>query len=56
MGLSWFNRNLTKLVFKTMLIRSAYTREEFEQMIREASFSDVKINEEGIGFEIWLTK
>jgi ubiquinone/menaquinone biosynthesis C-methylase UbiE len=56
MGLSWFNRILTKLVFKTMLIRSAYTKQEFEEMIWEASFSNVEINEDGIGFEIWLTK
>ena len=56
MGLSWFNRILTKLVFKTMLIRSAYTKQEFEEMIWEASFSEVEIKEEDIGFEIWLTR
>jgi ubiquinone/menaquinone biosynthesis C-methylase UbiE len=56
MGLSWFNRILTKLVFRTMLIRSAYTKQEFEEMIWEASFSKVEINEDGVGFEIWLTK
>jgi ubiquinone/menaquinone biosynthesis C-methylase UbiE len=56
MGLSWFNRIMTKLAFKTMLIKSAYTREEFERMIWEASFSDVQIEENYMGFEITMTK
>jgi ubiquinone/menaquinone biosynthesis C-methylase UbiE len=56
MGLSRFNRIMTKLAFKTMLIKSAYTREEFEQMIWEASFSDVQIEENYMGFEITMTK
>jgi ubiquinone/menaquinone biosynthesis C-methylase UbiE len=32
MGLPMVNRIMTKLAFKTMLIKSAYTRAEFEQM------------------------
>ena len=56
MKLSGFNRVLTKLVFKTMLIKSAYTKEEFQQMLWEASFSNYEINENYMGFEIWLTK
>jgi ubiquinone/menaquinone biosynthesis C-methylase UbiE len=55
MGLSWFNRIMTKLAFRTMLIKSAYTREEFEQMIWEASFSDLQIEENYMGVEITLT-
>jgi len=56
MGLTWFNRILTKLVFKGMLLRSAYTKEEFQQMLWEASFGNVEINENYMGFEIWMTK
>jgi ubiquinone/menaquinone biosynthesis C-methylase UbiE len=56
MKLSRVNAMLTKLVFKTMLIKSAYTKEEFEQMIWEASFSDVQIVENYMGLEITLTK
>ena len=56
MGLTWFNRTLTKLVFKGMLLRSAYTKEEFQQMLWEASFGNVEINENYMGFEIWMTK
>jgi len=56
MGLTWFNRILTKLAFKGMLLRSAYTKEEFQQMLWETSFSNVEINENYMGFEIWMTK
>jgi ubiquinone/menaquinone biosynthesis C-methylase UbiE len=56
MGLSWFNRIMTKAVFKTMLIKSAYTREEFQEMLWEASFKEYEINENYMGFEIWMTK
>ena len=56
MKLSAFNAILTKLAFKTLLIKSAYTREEFEQMIREASFNDMRIAENYMGLEITLTR
>ena len=56
MGLTWFNKMLTKLAFKGMLIKSAYTKEEFQDMLWEASFSNYEINEDYMGFEIWLTK
>lgn len=56
MGLSTMNRILTKLVFKTMLIKSAYTKVEFEQMLAEARFGGVDIREEKIGLEIAMTK
>jgi ubiquinone/menaquinone biosynthesis C-methylase UbiE len=56
MGLSWFNRIMTKGAVKLMLIKSAYSKEEFDGMLEEANFSSVEINEEGIGFEIWMTK
>lgn len=57
MGLSAMNRAVTKVVFRTMLIRSAYTRAEFEQMLSRTAFSHVEIADEGgIGFEITMTK
>ncbi len=54
--MSRFNRILTKLAFKGMLIKSAYTKAEFEEMIAQAGFSEVKIAEESMGFEITMTK
>ncbi len=56
MGLTWFNRILTKMAFKGMLLKSAYTREEFEQMLAQAKFSSVSIDEAEIGLEISMTK
>ncbi len=56
MGLSTMNRILTKLAFKTMLIKSAYTKQEFQRMLAQAQFSSVDIREEKIGFEISMTK
>jgi ubiquinone/menaquinone biosynthesis C-methylase UbiE len=56
MGLSTVNRVLTKLAFMTMLLKSAYTREQFQQMLAQTEFSSVEIAEDGIGFEIWMTK
>jgi ubiquinone/menaquinone biosynthesis C-methylase UbiE len=56
MGLSTVNRVLTKLAFRTMLLKSAYTREQFQQMLAQTEFGSVEIAEDGIGFEIWMTK
>jgi ubiquinone/menaquinone biosynthesis C-methylase UbiE len=56
MGATGVNRILTKLVFRTFLLRSAYTREQFEAMLAQASFSGFEIAENGIGLEISLTK
>jgi hypothetical protein len=56
MGLSTVNRLLTKLVFRTTLIRNAYSRSEFEQMLAQTAFSRTQIAGEGLGFEITMTK
>jgi len=56
MGLTTVNRLLTKMAFRPMLIRSAYTRAEFEQMLAETEFAQADIVEEGMGFEITMRK
>lgn len=56
MGLTWMNRLLTKLAFRTMLLRRAYTREQFEVMLAQAGFSETRIEESGLGFEITMMK
>jgi ubiquinone/menaquinone biosynthesis C-methylase UbiE len=56
MHLSKINGILTKLAFKTMLLKSAYTRGEFEQMLKQADFNSFAIKEEAIGLEIWMTR
>jgi ubiquinone/menaquinone biosynthesis C-methylase UbiE len=56
MGLSTFNRIMTKLAFKTMLLKSAYTKEQFQHMLAQTEFSRVEIEEADIGLEITMTK
>lgn len=56
MGLSPFNRFMTRLIFKTVLLKRAYTRPQFEQMLEQAGCSRFEIAESGLGFEISLFK
>jgi ubiquinone/menaquinone biosynthesis C-methylase UbiE len=56
MRLSTVNRVLTRLAFRTMLLKSAYSKEQFQQMLGETQFSAVEISESGIGLEVWMTK
>ena len=56
MGLSAVNKVLTKLTFRFMLLKSAYTKEQFEQMLAQANFRSVDIQAVDIGFEILMTK
>jgi hypothetical protein len=56
MGLSAVNLVLTKLVFRTMLIRNAYSRAEFEEMLAQTAFSHTEISGDGMGFEITMRK
>jgi ubiquinone/menaquinone biosynthesis C-methylase UbiE len=56
MSLSGFNKALTKLIFRHFLLRSAYTRAQFEHMLAEANCSRFEINQQGIGFEVSVWK
>ena len=56
MKTSGVNRLINKLVFRTVLLRSAYTREQFETMLRQTPFSHAEIAQSGIGLEITATK
>lgn len=56
MGLNPLNKILTKLTFRTMLLKSAYTKQQFQYMLAQASFRSFDIQESGIGFEISMTK
>lgn len=56
MNLTWFNGLMTKLAFKTFLLKRAYTKEQFQQMLAQAKFSRSDISEFDIGLEIVVTK
>lgn len=50
------NALLMKWTFRCMLLKRAYTREEFERMIAESGWQNHEIGEAPVGFEITLTK
>ena len=56
MGGGWLNKGLNKLIFHSVLVKRAYTREDFERFLSDTHFRSVDISESGIGFEISLTK
>jgi len=56
MKLGLVNGVLTRLTFRCMLLKRAYTKSEFEEMIAETEFQGVEIHEDLMGLEILLTK
>src|SRR6202161_1258848 len=43
MGLGPINKMVTKLTFRTFLLKTAYTRQQFQQMLAQANFRSVDI-------------
>jgi ubiquinone/menaquinone biosynthesis C-methylase UbiE len=56
MQLGLVNAAITKLTFKHMLLKRAYSREDFNRMAHESRFGSCEIRVDGIGREVWLTK
>ena len=56
MRLSFFNRIMTRLAFRTVLVKSAYTREQFQQMVAQTEFGKVEISKTPLGLEIAMAK
>lgn len=56
MKLGAVNAFLTRLTFRFMLLKRAYTKQDFERMLAETRFHHADIQESGIGFELVLTK
>ena len=56
MKLGTVNTILTKATFRFMLLKRAYTKSDFEQMVSETHFDKVEIREAHIGLEILLSK
>jgi ubiquinone/menaquinone biosynthesis C-methylase UbiE len=50
------NQAIVYLTFKFMLLRRAYTKAEFEQMIEQTGFGTVEIRETPIGLDVLLEK
>lgn len=56
MNMGAINSVVTKLTFRLMLLKRAYTRDEFDQFISASGFENFDIQEVPIGFEISLWK
>lgn len=56
MNVGAVNGAITKLTFRFMLLKRAYTKQEFEALIAETKFRGIEIREDFTGLEIWLTK
>ncbi len=56
MGLNLVNTALTKLIFRFVLLKRAYTRSEFQQFFSQTNFRALDIQEYPIGLEIRLEK
>ena len=56
MHLGAVNRMITKLTFRFVLLKRAYTKSEFEQFVSQTKFGSVEIEEGPIGLEVMLHK
>ena len=56
MNLGFFNAWMTRLAFRFSLLKRAYTKGDFERLLTETEFRSVKVEEVGLGLEIWLEK
>ena len=56
LGMGWASRIFTKLTFRLMLLKRAYTRSEFENFVSQTEFHHADIQETPTGLEITLRK
>ena len=56
LGLSGFNRLMTRWAFQFMLIKRAYTKGAFEQLVSKSRFKTCDSHESAISLEVWLQK
>ena len=56
MELGRLDEAFTRLTFKQMLLKSAYSIEEMKSMISQTPFGKGRIEASGVGFQVWLEK
>jgi hypothetical protein len=56
LGLPRMSALFTKLTFRFMLIRRAYTQQEFEGMLQQVPFVGTRIEANAIGMEVWFER
>lgn len=50
------NAMITKLVFRTTLLKNAYTKAEIQDFVSKTDFKQANILEDKLGMDIWLEK
>lgn len=55
-GMKGFDKHFVKFAFKTFLKQGAYTKEDFESLLKETPFKNYKIKKEGISLFVYLYK
>jgi ubiquinone/menaquinone biosynthesis C-methylase UbiE len=56
MGVSGINKLMTKWAFRFMLIKQAYTTNQFRELVAQSKFKTCDIREDEIGLEVRLEK
>jgi ubiquinone/menaquinone biosynthesis C-methylase UbiE len=56
MGLGWFNSLLTRWAFKYVLLKRAYSPEQFREMASQTPFQRCEIQADSFGLAVTLTK
>jgi ubiquinone/menaquinone biosynthesis C-methylase UbiE len=55
-GRSGLDAWMTRWIFRHVLLKRAYTRNDFARMAKESSFGSADIRSCDLGLEVWLTK
>jgi ubiquinone/menaquinone biosynthesis C-methylase UbiE len=55
-GRKWFDAWLTRMAFKHMLIKRAYTQDDFTRLAAQSRFGKCRITADSIGMEVVLKK
>ena len=55
-GLNAWNRWMTRLTFRFMLLKRAYTKSELEKMLGGIGFAKAEVRAEEMGMEAWFEK
>jgi ubiquinone/menaquinone biosynthesis C-methylase UbiE len=56
MGLGWLDALMTRLAFKYMLLKTAYSQEQFRRMAAQTPFKSCEIQADAIGLAVSLAK
>jgi ubiquinone/menaquinone biosynthesis C-methylase UbiE len=54
-GVNRLNKALTRVIFRTMLLKRAYTKNQIERFVSQTAFRSFNIEEQSIALEILLT-